>query len=151
MHEDSDTASEGNRSASAASGIHAEYLELVQQAKGFLPVVFRPDGPPLAFVFDDPPLPEGQGGDDADAPFKRKRVMVDGYEMEDDGEDGMNVSQHASFVRTSDNITERLTNSAVFLTSLHKSARPKTCTELCSAMLQGRVSCSSCSASMASQ
>lgn len=86
MQEDSDTAPDN-------SAVHAEWQELVEHARSTLPVAYRSDGPQLAFIFDDPPSPDGQGAEDADAPIKRKRVMVDGYEMEDDGEDGMNFKK----------------------------------------------------------
>lgn len=92
MHEDSDAGTEDYDAAPLNYGVHAEWCELVESAKATLSVPFRPDGPQLAFVFDDPPSPDGYDADDTDAPAKRKRVMVDGYEMEEDGEDGMNVS-----------------------------------------------------------
>ena len=92
MHEESDAGTEDFDTAPLSRGMHAEWRELVEYAKPSLPVPFRTDGPQLAFVFDDPPSPDGADGNDADAPAKRKRVMVDGYEMEEDGEDGMNVS-----------------------------------------------------------
>ena len=92
MHEESDAGTEEFDTAPLTHGMHAEWRELVEYSKPSLPVLFRPDGPQLAFVFDDPPSPDGADGTDADAPIKRKRVMVDGYEMEEDGEDGMNVS-----------------------------------------------------------
>ena len=91
MHDDSDEGTEDFDTAPLSHGIHAEWRELVEYAKATLPVPFRTDGPQLAYVFDDPPSPDGNDGNDADAPAKRKRVLVDGYEMEDDGEDGMNV------------------------------------------------------------
>ena len=93
MNEDSD-ATEGFYTAPLPAGVHAEWRELVEYARSTLPVAYRSDGPQLAFVFDDPPSPDGEDRDDMDAPIKRKRVMVDGYEMEDDGEDGMNVRTH---------------------------------------------------------
>ena len=92
MHEDSDAGTDDFETALVDRVAHAEHRELVEQAKQWLPIPYRTDGPPLAFVFDDPPSPDGDDGDNADAPVKRKRVMVDGYEMEEDGEDGMNVS-----------------------------------------------------------
>lgn len=33
----------------------AETQRLVDAAKATLPMPFRPDGPPLAYIFDDPP------------------------------------------------------------------------------------------------
>lgn len=92
MREDSDAGTEDFEIAPLNHGAHADWRELVEYAKSTLPVAYREDGPHLAFVFDDPPSPDGNDGDDADAPVKRKRVMVDGYEMEEDGEDGINVS-----------------------------------------------------------
>ena len=92
MHEDSDAGTEEFETAHEDRVVHAEYRELVEQAKQWLPVPYRGDGPPLAFVFDDPPSADGNDADDAGGAVKRKRVMVDGYEMEEDGEDGMNVS-----------------------------------------------------------
>lgn len=95
-HEDSDAGTEDMDTAPMSRGSHAEWRDLVEHAKLTLPVAFRCDGPQLAFVFDDPPSPDGADDNDPDGPAKRKRVMVDGYEMEDDGEDGMNVSRLAS-------------------------------------------------------
>ena len=92
MHEDSDAGTDDFEAAPGSYGAYADWRELVECAKSALPVIYREDGPHLSFVFDDPPSPDGNDEDDPDAPVKRKRVMVDGYEMEDDGEDGMNVS-----------------------------------------------------------
>lgn len=94
MQEDSDAGTEDGDTAPLRHGMHAEWLALVEYAKSTLPVAFRSDGPQLAFVFDEPPSPNGADGNDPDGPAKRKRVMVDGYEMEEDGEDGMNVSSY---------------------------------------------------------
>ena len=91
-HEDSDAGTEDMDTAPLSRGSHAEWRALVEHAKSTLPVAFRSDGPQLAFIFDEPPSPDGADDNDPDGPAKRKRVMVDGYEMEDDGEDGMNVS-----------------------------------------------------------
>lgn len=94
MHEDSDAGTEEFETAHEDRVVHAEYRELVEQAKQWLPVPYRGDGPPLAFVFDDPPSTDGNDdADDAGGAVKRKRVMVDGYEMEEDGEDGMNFKK----------------------------------------------------------
>ncbi len=92
MNEDSDAGTEEFETAPEDRVVHAEYRELVEQAKQWLPVSYRGDGPPLAFVFDETPSADGNDADDAGGAVKRKRVMVDGYEMEEDGEDGMNVS-----------------------------------------------------------
>ena len=100
MHEDSDAGTEDMDTAPLSRGSHAEWRDLVEHAKLTLPVAYRSDGPQLAFVFDEPPSPDGADGNDPDGPAKRKRVMVDGYEMEDDGEDGMNVSRLASIMLT---------------------------------------------------
>ena len=94
-HEDSDAGTEDMDTAPLSRGSHAEWRDLVEHAKSTLPVAFRSDGPQLAFIFDEPPSSDGADDDDPDGPAKRKRVMVDGYEMEDDGEDGMNVSRPA--------------------------------------------------------
>ena len=71
--------------------LRPDLRQLIELAKQSLPVPYRPDGPQLAVDFDDPPLGDSQQAD-PDGPAKRKRVLVDGYEMEEDGEDGMNVS-----------------------------------------------------------
>lgn len=96
MHEDSDAGTEEFETAHEDRVVHAEHRELVEQAKQWLPVPYRGDGPPLAFVFDDPPSADGNDADDAGGAVTRKRVMVDGFEMEEDGEDGMHVSFCAS-------------------------------------------------------
>lgn len=70
--------------------LRPDLRQLIELAKRSLLVPYRPDGPQLAVDFDDPPLGDGQQTD-PDGPAKRKRVLVDGYEMEEDGEDGMNV------------------------------------------------------------
>ena len=99
-HEDSDAGTEDMDTAPLSHGSHAEWRDLIEHAKSTLPMAFRSDGPQLAFIFDDPPSPDGADDIDPDGPAKRKRVMVDGYEMEDDGEDGMNVSRFASIMPT---------------------------------------------------
>ncbi|KAA6429324.1 MAG: hypothetical protein FRX49_00719, partial [Trebouxia sp. A1-2] len=93
MHEDSDAGTEEFETAHEDRVVHAEHRELVEQAKQWLPVPYRGDGPPLAFVFDDPPSADGNDADDAGGAVTRKRVMVDGFEMEEDGEDGMHFKK----------------------------------------------------------
>ncbi|KAL3160989.1 hypothetical protein ABBQ38_009378 [Trebouxia sp. C0009 RCD-2024] len=93
MQEESDAGTEDGDTAPLRHGMHAEWRALVEYAKSTLPVAFRSDGPQLAFVFDELPSPSGADGNDPDGPAKRKRVMVDGYEMEEDGEDGMNFKK----------------------------------------------------------
>lgn len=91
--EESDAGTEDMDTTPLPGESHAEWQDLVEHAKSTLPVAYRSDGPQLAFIFDEPPSADGADDNDVDGPAKRKRVMVDGYEMEDDGEDGMNVSR----------------------------------------------------------
>ena len=88
MHSDMDPDTDDNDVAS--EGLRPDLRHLIELAKQRLPVPYRPDGPQLALAFDNPPSPDNDTAD-PDGPAKRKRVLVDGYEMEEDGEDGMNV------------------------------------------------------------
>lgn len=80
-------------------GLMSDLQQLIELAKQQLPVPYRPDGPQLALEFDKPPSPDNDPAD-PDGPAKRKRVLVDGYEMEEDGEDGMNVRPHGIHTET---------------------------------------------------
>ena len=88
MHSDMDADTDDNDVAT--EGLRSDLRQLIELAKQRLPVPYRPDGPQLAVEFDQPPSPDNEAAD-PDGPAKRKRVLVDGYEMEEDGEDGMNV------------------------------------------------------------
>lgn len=88
MHSDLDAETDDDNVVT--EGLRSDLQQLIELAKQTLPVPYRTDGPQLALEFDNPPSPDNDLAD-PDGPAKRKRVLVDGYEMEEDGEDGMNV------------------------------------------------------------
>lgn len=71
-----------------------ELQELLALARERLPQPYREDGPPLGIFFDPVPAAEAPGSRAAEtAGEKRKRVMIDDYEMEG-GEGGdLNVTR----------------------------------------------------------
>ena len=78
-----------------------ELQQLLAFARQRLPLAYREDGPPLGIFFDPVPAPEPPGSYAAEtAGEKRKRVMIDDYEMEG-GEGGdLNVTRMVRFLRT---------------------------------------------------
>lgn len=59
-------------------------------ARQRLPQPYREDGPPLGYYFDSIPLVSAEGRTAAEVGEKRKRVVVDDYEME--GDEGGDLS-----------------------------------------------------------
>lgn len=71
-----------------------ELQQLLALARERLPQAYREDGPPLGIFFDPVPAREAPGSHAAEpVGEKRKRVMIDDYEMEG-GEGGdLNVTR----------------------------------------------------------
>jgi hypothetical protein len=73
-----------------------ELDELLMVARQRLPVVYHDGGPPLGYFFDPVPMAAPHDGRAPEVGEKRKRVVVDDYEMEG-GEGGdLNVMRMVS-------------------------------------------------------
>lgn len=71
-----------------------ELQELLQLARERLPQPYREDGPLLGISFDPAPSLAGPGSGAAEAVGnKRKRVMIDDYEMEGGATGDLNVTR----------------------------------------------------------